>query len=354
MKLKTGILILTIILFGKNIVNAFDYRYNGSCVYWNAGATGEWMNQNNWTDSSPTPDYLVPGWYAGNPNNTQWTTNNGFADIEYGVVNVGAASHPDATVNRLYLGSVGSGPILNVSGGSIAFNRFIMSYSLGETSTVNLSGGTMTFLNEGDWTFLGYGGSAIFNMSGGTLNGGRIRLASGNGSANPAGNAYLNISGGTFSITGYIDFISGGSTSTAGGASILEVSGSSASITAYGLSVAKGKNNQLIFDLDAYGVSDITIYGGDASLNDATIIINSLPGFNGHAGDTFDLVTLLPGSTKTLSWNGTLVNNITGLDFNYAIVTEDGHQILRLTAIPEPTTLVLLGYGVLTLIRKRT
>jgi hypothetical protein len=29
-----------------------------------------------------------------------------------------------------------------------------MSYSTGETSTVNLSGGTMTFLNEGDWTFL--------------------------------------------------------------------------------------------------------------------------------------------------------------------------------------------------------
>jgi len=67
MKLKIGILILTIILFGKNIVNAFDYRYNGSCVYWNAGTTGEWMNQNNWTDSSPTPDYLVPGWYAGIP-----------------------------------------------------------------------------------------------------------------------------------------------------------------------------------------------------------------------------------------------------------------------------------------------
>lgn len=326
---KIIVLSVAATLFGVGVANAFLYT-SEDATWWTSGATGDWMEQSNWTDydkTAPYRDWIVAGWVVGNPENTGGSTdplwNEGYACIDHGTVNITPASRPDGKVERTYVGSALGTSVLNISGDA-DFGRFLIGWGLGETGTVNLTSGTMNVFPEAgkeDQFRIAHEGNGIFNISGGTLNADLLILVY----DNDAAGARLEISGGDVNLSTALEMRHGTSNATA----TVSVQGSSASIDVGAFTVLPGKGHVLELGLDAGGVSPINATS-NAVLNDLAIVVDDLAGFNGSEGDTYDVVV----SDTSISTSGlTVTSNIDGVEFGASVVNEGGKDILRLTIL---------------------
>lgn len=104
----------------------------------------------------------------------------------------------------------------------------------------------------------------------------------------------------------------------------------------------------LAIDLADIGNHDFISVGGVAALNGGSIMVNEIGGFDPAPGSTFDILT-----AGSLAFNDALVN-VTGV--TPGGLTYDAEaigNILRLTVVPEPGSLGLLGAASLALFARR-
>jgi len=317
MKKKARWLVVVALLIGVGSADAFIYARDNSLL-WTGAVDSNWNVDGNW-DNVQGPDYGVPG---------DSTNEYSYALIESGIVNITPASAPAFGVGRAYVGGTNAvDAVLNI-GADVLFERFLVSWLAGETGTVNLTAGTMSVTYDGTQFRIGKAGTGIFNISGGTLNGTRIMLSS-----DPDSVCEMEISSGAINASDYIWMN--------GGTATLKVSGSGSTIVADRFAAEFGKSHALELGLDAGGVTLINVIGDIAGngdtyegviLNDLAIVVDDLPGFNGSVGDSYDIFS---SATYITTTNGlTVTSNIDGVDFSWAIVTEGGNEILRLTIVP--------------------
>lgn len=185
------------------------------------------------------------------------------------------------------------------------------------TATYNLSGGELNaglYLNPG-------AGTVNFNWTGGSLTATNIGLAA----LNNSGTGVFNV-GGTDAV---------GTTFLFAG-NVLYTQGSDASTV-------------LDFASDSsYDKVETTVAGGTLSL-DGTIELNLLSSYVPTEGLTFDVMKAADIINNGFTLTGT------GLEyFTYEIVTSGQYEVLRLTAVPEPSVMGLLAGSVfLTVLCKR-
>ena len=215
---------------------------------------------------------------------------------------------------------------------------FVGRYAGSGDAVVNVSGGTFTVDNTLD---LGYYRAASFNQSGGTVSADQIKMASAAGSS---GTTYT-ISGGSLDV-GYFAGVQEFSGK-------FVVSGSGAdSITIEQLSFYK---DTLKVELDDNGSTLIKVDGTSstsymgASLYRAVLEVDTLASFDGVAGDVYDILW----SVDTLNTTFMDFSNLSGTQFDWDVIQKDGGDMLQLTVVPEPATMVLLGLGSLMFVRKR-
>jgi hypothetical protein len=178
------------------LINAcFVMAVNVEDVTW-GGGTGLWLTQSNWTEvTTDNSKWAIPGWISGNPYNPgTWTnsSNKGFALIKSGMAQITSASRPDGRVERFYVGGTG-GANLDISADLSAYKGWIGA-NAGETGTISQTAGAVSI--SGSTYFADYG-TAIYNISGGSLTvSGELRVGTNGGSSGT-----VNVNGGTFSAT---------------------------------------------------------------------------------------------------------------------------------------------------------
>jgi len=312
-------LVVAALLVGVGSANAFIYNKDNSLL-WTGAVDNNWNVDGNW-DNLQGPDYGVPG---------DDTNEYSYALIESGTVDVTPASAPPYGVGRAYVGGTGAGATLNI-GADILFERFLISWLADESATINHSAGTMdvVYSDLGSVQFMiGKAGTGQLNITGGTVQGTRVRIASDTGST------------GTLEISGDGAFVASEDLTMREGTGTLVVNGSAAAVTVDAFTVISGHGHTLKVGLDAGGVAPINVVGdvagnGDnydgAALNDLAIVVDDLPGFNGAAGDSYDIFS----SATSITTNGlTVTSNIEGVEFAVAIVADGGNEVLRLTIVP--------------------
>jgi len=243
--------------------------------------------------------------------------------------------------NELWVGEGGAGTTrsLNISGAGTTVtaitNRALIGVFDG-TSTVNQSNGTATF-ND---LQLGFEGSntpvGIYNLSGGSL---VTNLLKKNGN----GSSAFNFTGGSldandirFSVTN-----NGGALSP----DLFDDVGTTLFTSGAGYTQSSGS---LAIDLMSLASFDTVTVGGAASLN-GTVSVNLVGAYLPTSGDFWDVLT----ASSAITDLGLLVTSTEGI-FTKSYVS--GGNTLRLTyvsAIPEPTSLSLLGLAGLALVRRR-
>jgi hypothetical protein len=239
-------------------------------------------------------------------------TGTGLLNIAGGTVNVTGVSGQVAIV----AGSTGSGTITISSGGEyISDINLTMASNASGTGTVNLQNGTMTIRGA----LLKGGGTANFNWTGGALSVDTTNLAT------------INNTGTGIFAPGEVGSV--GSFSLEAGAT-----------TAY----TQGANASLALDFASDVSFDTISVGAGTALNmtlDGSISINLLAGFIPTLGETFDVIT-----ATSLIDNGFELSGAGAGYFTYEIVDVSGNDVLRLTAVPEPSVSLLLAavgvYGV--------
>ena len=357
---KTRLLAGAALLMGVGVANAFIYANDATCNWVDGNGTGLWNEDGNW-DNVQGPDYGVPD------------ASGEYACIDSGTANITPASFPAGTVGRAYIGGSG-GATLNV-GADASFGRFLPGWSAGDVGTVNVTAGTLNITDAIYFRVGANNGAGTLNVSGGTVQAAdRLTFGYGSGSAgdmvlssgavnvkrvimayNNTSTSSVEISGGSFDAgsdgSGYISLESGTAT--------LSVQGSASTVSTARFAIKAAEGHSLTLGLDAGGVTTIDVTGdkgaGDAyegaDLADLAIVVNELSGFNGTVGSTYDIID----SATYITTNGlTVTSNIAGLDFEPSIVTVGNDEVLRLTAIPEPSvvSMVALFGGGLMLFRR--
>lgn len=336
-------------------------------VVWNGG-TGSWMTQSNWTENTTDGSkWAIPGWVSDNPYNPgTWTStsNSGFAIISTGTAQVTPTSRPDARVERCYVGyGPGSVGNMQISGDYLGYKLYTAS-DVTSTGNITQTAGIVTIE---DYAYLGLGGQGTYNLQGGTLNV-KTRLALG-WTASTSNSYLLNQTGGTIKAKDFRlgNYDNARGTYVISGGSLLvddyiasyfdatfKVSGSDATsiqTLQIAMSRAAGTNNVLAFDLDEGGSTLIEVTGNVATgsaregcyLGNVTLRIDTIDGFDGRIGDVYNLIW----SATTFDVAGLVFDNLSSTQFNYAVIpdTVRGGQVLKLTIVPEPMTLALLGIG---------
>ena len=394
---KTGILLAMIVMAASGVVHAVDYtKSDAATADWNAAAwspaPGTWTSSDrafitggtvNWTpgshaDSTTLNKVEVKASAGGttlninsylrtwagfvmNWNNTGTATINHSAD-EYRLV--GNAVY-DSTIGwkgadntaiynltgtgvvktpgTLYIGRESTGT-MNINGGSYnawgSGKRTYLGYAANGTGTVNLQSGV--FQQDGDnYLGVGYLGTGTFDQTGGEmklLNGADLWIAVNSGSS-----GLYTISGGS------IDNQSGWAAVGDGGT--FEVDGSGAtSIDLRSLDVKAGSAFRI--NLDGSG-STLVEAGVGVGIN-GTLELDTISGFSGTIGDTYDLFWSNTGAIDTNSMTFSVLSGST--DFDLSVVSDGGSgEFLRATVIPEPATLGLVAlFGGVTLWIRRT
>ena len=393
-KIRTILMMFFVLVF---VANAFEVSVDN--VFWNGG-TGSWMTPENWTETE-APYWLVPGWVAGNPNNSgSWAYdgNRARAVIQSGTAQITAASTPDGQIFRTYIGGESGAnlDILSTSGDNgVRTWQVHLGNIAGQSGTINQSGGNVNLRGA---AYIGENGYGAYNLSGGSLTVGNRDVYLGR---NSGATGELTISGGTFTqVTGNYAFYLGnygtgivnqtggdavfdllriGYRSTGDGGNIytisggtfqhnkymgiyndatFKVSGSGAeSIRIMQLNTSgEGAGSKLAVELDALGSTLIEVYGsGDdpytngADLSYVTLLVDTLTGFNGALGDKYDILW----SATNINTTGLSLVSLSDIAFAWDVIDYNDGKLLQLTVIPEPASMILLGVGCLILSSRR-
>ncbi len=368
---------------------ACTYGFDSNeAIHWvGAGDGVSWMDASNWSEDPRLPDYVIPGWVAGNPKNTgSWTyvSNKSFAVFDQGGSVILNNSVPDGRIERFYVG--GTNPTTVTLGAKFSLvYRLYGSIAATDVGTLNIPAGTGIIAPEASAQYLCYAGKTTINITGGDYNApprssylgynagseGTINISSGTLIAgnDTAGELYLGSSGkgqiiqtggsvigrkiffgsATTNSEGYYE-ISGGSLFSYGyiamqnGTSTFKIIGSAASIVTDRFDVGTtDRMHKLQLVLDSGGVSPIYVMGnmsaGDvydsARLNDLIIEVSAKDGVAVTAGQTFDVIKAVKSITTTTDGGGsvTVKSLIPGINFTYQITTDGTYTVLRLTAV---------------------
>ncbi|OHB52250.1 MAG: hypothetical protein A2Y10_06175 [Planctomycetes bacterium GWF2_41_51] len=379
------------------VANAADYAPHDNDVFW-VGGTGTWRTWTNWSDPAPGQWY-IPGVVATNPyNDGSWAYNgnNGRAIIQSGTAQITSTSQPDGQVYMTCVGSISGAnlDILSTSGELKLWNTYV-GPNAGYSGTINQSGGTVKLRGT---TRIGGDGNGAYNLSGGSLTVGEKDVTIGNVSGSTG---QLTISGGTLLQTGstfYLgyygtgvinqtggdvtfDLLRMGYRSTGDGGNVYSISGGTFQHNKYlGIyndstfkvvgsgaesirimqlnSSGEGAGSKLAVELDSIGSTLIEVYGdpdngdpyiGGADLSYVTLFIDTLVDFDGVIGETYDILW----SATTINTTGMSLVCLSDTMFSWDVVDYNGGELLQLTVIPEPATIILLSAGYLVLAVKR-
>lgn len=259
-----------------------------------------------------------------------------------------------ANFDVLALGINGGVGVLNMQdNASISTNS---GFASGGTTTINQSSGSVA---SGNWLALGNfdGGVVNYNLSGGSVsNGGDVFTVGEGGIGNllVSGNAVVDSNGDSM-ILGRNDNSTG----------LVDITGSSADFSVNSLIVdnAAGSTGTLSWTADGGGITEI-VAAGDTTFGDNANLLVDLSadadfGLWGATG-TLQEITLI-NNTGANAISGTFVGlaegasvDIGGKTALISYVGGDGNDVvLQVFAVPEPSSLVILGIAGIGLVSRR-
>lgn len=343
-----------------------DFWVNTGTLNINNGGTLN--NDRGFKLSNGATANLYAGGIAGGGETTIGRTNGGFFNQYGGTFNssftVGSGTYHlyDGVVSAFttfWSGGSGAGGSMIQDAGSFTISRTSI-IGIGGTATYQLNGGT--FASGEGFRFMHIGGGRA-DVSPDKIGPGTGHMIQTGGTATINSDLLVGVRGGTGTIQ-----VSGGSftavnialgdptdtdpsaatnsgTFTVTGSAATQVRFTSNSATAWN----QGPADTLVMQLDAGGVTPITITGG--ATFDPTSILNldALPSFAGTEGQTFNLMQLTNGVFTGMP-------ALAAEDAASWTVGVDGTgKILQATfiAVPEPTTMLLLAFGAPALLVRR-
>lgn len=230
-------------------------------------------------------------------------------------INAGARWNVGSNGVRV-VNSAGATGTISVNGGDlISSGIFIVGGASAMTGTLNFSGGTIqaTTLQKAA------GSTVTFNWTGGNLIVPETNLPT----INNAGTGNL--------VVGGISTV---------GTFVLQA----AATTTY----TQGENASLTLDFVSAASFDTIGIGAGTALNinlDGTIILNLVAGFTPTAGQTYDVIT-----ATSIVDNGFVLGGNGASWFTAEVLDFGGTDVLRLTAVPEPSVIGLALLGVVGLV----
>ncbi|RKX40656.1 MAG: hypothetical protein DRP64_12340, partial [Verrucomicrobia bacterium] len=263
------------------------------------------------------------------------------------VITVNGGTFQANATSRTRVGSLGDATI-NIGGtGAMesSSTSFDTAYYASSTADMNISGGSFDF--TGNTMRVGKAGTGTVDQTGGDVAVTRLQMATDAGSSGT-----YSISGGSLLINNYV----------AGGAGdgVFEILGSDA--TSIEADAVFFFQDTLRVKLDENGSTLLKAVGGgyDANIDihEGLLQIDTLAGFNGTVGSTYDIAwAALAIDTTDLAFD-----NLGSTEFSWSVldnVDASGNagtgQMLQVTVIPEPATLgmvAFLGGGMLWIRRK--
>ena len=230
---------------------------------------------------------------------------------------------------------------VNIGGGAISLSDSLhVGQGVDNTGELNLSSGSLQV--TADWAYIGVSGTGALNQTGGALSLQRVGIGYYSGS-----DGTVSVSGGSFTASNYIYGRYGDS--------LFVVDGSGATEIEVNAVIFNNDSDTLRFNLDAGGSTRMDASGDynglGINLQNSTVEIDAIAGFNGTVGSTYDLMWTASGFDTT----GLTLSNLCGTEFDWDIVSKDGGEVFQVTVIPEPGTLglvVAMGGGLLFIRRK--
>ncbi len=329
---------------GSPVLNISGDLSGRTILLGNSGSSGSaTVNQTAGTVSTTGTGYIG---YKGTSTNTYnlsggtWNAAGNIFSIAHtagssGTVNLsGGTIHHTASGSGTYflVGRYGNAT-LDMSGGMLESSayKFALGYYAASTATMNLRGGLLRF--TGGLFYVGMAGHGSLYQSGGTNENTELIIA------NQAGLGGLySISGGTLTASKYISLHSADA--------VFEVDGSGADSIEAGAILAPA--GTLRFKLDEDGSTLVRAVGGyddrGIELSGATVEVETLAGFSGEIGDTYDLMWSANGFTA----DGMVFTNLGSVNFGWDIVPENGGETMRLVVLPDPAPqpLRLMSYNI--------
>jgi len=264
--------------------------------------------------------------------------NNGLADLGGGVL---TASLDSLVIGRKSGTSTGAATGRLTLSADAANSVDVNNVTVGElsgastgaaTGTLDLAGGAFT-VNNALRLGLGTSSSGTVNLSGGTLTAASIEK--GTGTAN------FNFTGGVLHVGAFgFDLVQNGGVLAPGASPGMTSISGNYLMNAGALEIEiNGYDQGDQGPIDGIGY-DLVNVSGDATLN-GTLQVALLDGFQPSLGDVFDV---LQADSISLGSGFTLEQLLGGSSSNlaYSIVPFGTDEVLRLTAVPEPSSLALL------------
>jgi hypothetical protein len=306
---------------------------------WVSGAVGDWSNAANW-DSLPVSSTTV-------------VIDNGAATLDasqtVAILRLGATAGQTATLNinsgsNLTTYKSGSGELFRVAGAGTG----VVNHSAGTVAVYNGAGTGEVRLSNATT------GTATYNLSGtGVLD---VEYLNKGDKARPAA---FNATGGTLLVRNYINkFGLVSESATYGfrlGGATLEVAGYADRNNQVGnVLLGQGQNMDFIMDSTSKVKFDLGSAAGTAGTNwdllssrgnftiDGELMVNFLVAPT--VGDHWDVWTMQAGYFNTYNGSGTFDVLPSNIQASW-VDTGTGTDTLRLTYVPEPATLLMLGLG---------